>query len=211
MTKGTPVGWLPEELDFIRARADWPREQLRSAVNFRFGRDVSVGAISGLCKRNGWMTGRDGRFRPGQEPPNKGKPMPYHPNSAATRFKPGQRPLNKLEVGQESIDRHGYVKICVAEPNPWTGAPTHMAFKHRWLWEQANGPVPEGHALKCLDGNRQNCAPENWKAVPKGVLPRLSGQWAQPYDTAPPEVKPALLATAHLAHAVHQIRKEGRK
>ncbi|WP_190238190.1 hypothetical protein [Cereibacter johrii] len=44
--------------------------------------------------------------------------------------------MNKLDVGAESIDRDGYVKICVAEPNRWTSAPTHMAFKHRWLWEK---------------------------------------------------------------------------
>lgn len=208
--KGHAIGWLPEELDWIRAHADWPRDTLTSAFNFRFGRSVTRAAINSLCKRNGWK-GQETRFQKGQPSWIKGKPTPWHPNSAAARFKPGQRPLNKLNVGQESIDRDGYVKICVAEPNPWTGAPTHMAFKHRWLWEKANGPVPEGHVLKCLDGNRQNCAPENWIAVPRGVLPRLNGLWVQPYDTAPPEVKPALLATAHLAHAVHRIRKEGRK
>lgn len=206
--KGKAIIYLPEELAWIEARKDWPRGQLHSAFQFQFGRqDVSLSNLNSLCKRKGWRTGRTGHFAKGATPVNKGKKMPFHPNSAATRFKKGQRPINKQDVGYEAIDSGGYVKICVAEPNPWTGAPTHMAFKHKWLWEQINGPVPEGHALKCLDGNKQNTDPSNWQAIPRGVLSRLNGRSRRKYDDAPAEIKPTLLATAQVKHAIHNLAK----
>lgn len=183
--KGRSIEYLPEELEWIEANKTLPREQMWRRFCFLFQRqDVSKTHLAALCKRKGWLTGRTGCFEKGQVPLNKGKTIPLHPNSAATRFKKGQRPVNKLDVGAESIDRDGYVKICVAEPNRWTGAPTHMAFKHRWLWEKANGPVPAGHALKCLDGNKRNCDPSNWEAVPRGLLPRLNGKCRRDYDRA---------------------------
>lgn len=210
--KGRAIKYLPEELAWIEARKDWPRAQLHSAFQFQFGRqDVSFSNLNSLCKRKGWNTGRTGKFVKGGEPANKGKKMPYHPNSAATRFKPGQRPVNKQQPGYETTDRDGYIRICVEEPNPWSGAPTYMAFKHKWLWEKANGPVPEGYALKCLDGNKRNTDPSNWKAIPRGMLPRLSGRWARKYDDAPDELKPTLMATAQVKHAIHTITKDRRR
>jgi hypothetical protein len=32
-----------------------------------------------------------------------------------------------------------------------------MVLKHRYVWEQANGPIPDGHNIAFRDGNRQNC------------------------------------------------------
>jgi hypothetical protein len=69
------------------------------------------------------------------------------------------------------------------------------------LWEQVNGPVPAGHRLKSLDGNRQNTDPSNWIAIPHGMAPRLSGRWHVGYDAAPDELKPVILAVARLDHA----------
>lgn len=80
---------------------------------------------------------------------------------------------------------------------------------YRWLWEQANGPVPEGHALKCLDGNRLNTDPSNWTAVPRALLPRLNGRHGRRYDQAPDELKPVIMATARLKQAISDTR--GRK
>jgi hypothetical protein len=204
------IGWLPEELAWIEANRTRPRVELHQAFCFRFGRkDVPPGALSSLCKRKGWLTGRTGRFPPGSVPAIKGKRMPFNANSAAAQFRKGQRPHTAKDVGHESIDKEGYVRICVAEPNPYTGAATFMAFKHRWLWEQKHGPVPEGHALKCLDGNKLNTDPANWEAVPRALLPRLNGRFGRGYDAAAPEIKPVILATAKLEHAARVRRNAG--
>lgn len=209
--KRRQIGWLDAELAWIEANRTRPRAELHSAFCFRFGRrDVSQGALSSLCKRKGWLTGRDGRIQPGSVPPNKGKRMPQHANSVAAHFRKGQRPHTAKDVGYESIDTDGYVRICVAEPNPWTGARTRMVFKHRWLWEREHGPVPRGHALKCLDGNKLNTDPANWEAVPREILPRLNGRFGRNYDAAAPEIKPVIMATAKLEHAARLLRNGGR-
>lgn len=210
--KGRAIEYLPEELTWIEARKDWPRAQLHSAFQFQFGRhDVSLSNLNSLCKRKGWHTGRTGQFPKGGEPANKGKKMPYHPNSAATQFKPGDAPPNRLPLWSERTGKDGYIEMKVPKKNPWTGHATRFMHKHVYLWEQVNGPVPDGHALKCLDGNRLNTDPANWQAIPRGMLPRLSGRWVRKYDDAPDEIKPTLMAAARVKHAIHEVTKGKRR
>jgi hypothetical protein len=207
--KGQPIPYSATELAWIEARAHLPRRQLHTAFLAAFNRhDVSQANLTSLCKRRGWLTGRTGRFAPGHTV--RGGGNPDHPNAVATRFRKGNRPHTYRGPGHETVDpKDGYVWIIVAETNPHTGAPTRRVMKHRWLWEKANGPVPEGHALKCLDGNRQNTDPDNWIAVPRAILPRLTGRWRSiPYDSAPDELKPILLAVARLEYAAQEAKRK---
>lgn len=210
--KGRRNRYTEAELAWIEARRDWPRELLHAVFVYVFARyEVTEGALNGLCKRNGWLTGRTGSFEKGHVPANKGKKMPFNPNTARTQFQKGHRPHTWRGAGHERIEREtGHVILIVDEPNPYTGALTRPVAKHRWLWEQANGPVPEGQVLKCLDGDLTNTDPTNWEAVPRALLPRLAGRWTIPYDSAPAELKPVLLATARLENAAREARKRGR-
>lgn len=207
-TRRPHIPYSAEELAWIEAHRALPQREAAALFTKTFDRsDVTYENYRALCKRKGWHTGRDGRFSKGHEPWSKGRHLPEHPNSVATRFKKGDRPFNKLAIGQETIDCNGYVKICVDRPNPWTGAPTFMAFKHRELWEQANGPIPEGHALKCLDGDKTNCDPSNWACIPRAMLPRLNGRFGRDYDNAPDALKPTIMATTKLEHAAREAGK----
>ncbi|GEP11257.1 HNH endonuclease [Methylobacterium gnaphalii] len=182
-----------------------------------FGRtDSTAEQLNALRKRQGWRTGRTGRFSPGQASHNKGKVCPpgvggRHPNARKTQFKKNALPHNYRGAGHERIDdKDGYVVMIVAETNPWTGADTRPVLKHRYLWEQANGPLPDDHCLKCLDGDKTNTDPSNWEAIPRGVLPRLNGgrhKKRLAYDAAPDELKPTVLAVAKLEHAVRGGRQ----
>jgi len=208
--KGRRIDYIPEELAWIEARKDWPRRQLHSGFCFMFGRkDVNFGAFKNLCWRKGWFTGRTGHFDAGQTPANKGKKMPYNPKSAATRFKKGQEPHNTKFLGHERLSKDGYVEISVEETNPHTGYHRRYVLKHRWLWEQANGPVPEGHRLKCLDGDKTNTDPSNWEPLPYAMAPLLNGIHGRGYDAAPAELKPTILAIAKLQHKARQVRRGG--
>jgi len=208
--KGRAIGWLPEELAWIEANKDLPLAQRHSGFCFRFGRkDVSKQALHGLCKRKGWKTGRDGRFAAGQA---GGCSSPEHRSAflaagAKTRFRKGHIPHTARPDGYERIDREGYVMIRVSEPNPWTGAASRMVHKHRWLWEKANGPVPERHRLKCLDGDKTNCDPSNCEAIPAALAPRLNGRFGRSYDDAPAELKPTIMAIAKLEHAAREAKR----
>lgn len=206
--KGRQIHYSQQELDWVESNRTTPRRELHEQFIARFGRtDVSQVNLTALCKRRGWLTGRTGQFLKGQEPANKGKKMPYHPNSARTRFKRGAKPANLKPLWSERVGKDGYIEMKVPVENPYTGHKTRFMHKHRYLWEQANGPLPEGHALKCLDGDRSNTDPSNWEAVPRGMLPRLAGRWTRPYDEAEPELKPVLMTTAKLAHKAREIRK----
>lgn len=210
--KGHPVNWTAAELAWIEARATEPRRETLAAFNAAFGRDIALTTLNGLCKRRGWFTGRDGRFTPGQPAPNKGKTMPYHPASAATQFKPGQR-AGRAEalykpIGAERMGKSGYREIKVNDDLPLQA---RWRAVHLVRWEAVHGPVPEGCALKCLDGDRLNTDPANWVAIPRALLPRLNGRFGREYDAAPAAVKPTIMAVARLEHAARETRKAARR
>lgn len=213
--KGRTIPYSAAELEFLERRRSMSRRDLLAAFVATFGReDVSLANLTALCKRKGWLTGRNGRFVKGMVPANKGKPCEpgkggRHPNARKTQFARGQRPHTWRGPGHESVcPKDGYVYLIVAERNPHTGADTRRVLKHKWLWEKKHGPVPKGMALKCRDGNRRNTDPGNWELIPRGLLPRLGGRYGRDYDTAPAELKPVIMTVAKLEHASREKRRE---
>lgn len=210
--KGRQIPYSAEELDFIRSVSKWDRSEAHAAFCQKFRRDdVSLANFNALCKRKGWLTGRSGCFGRGHEPHNKGKPFPVaanHPNCRRTQFKRGNEPHNTHYLGHERVSKDGYVEISVAETNPHTGYPRRYVLKHVWQWEQTNGPIPEGHCLKCLDGNKLNTDPANWECIPRALLPRLAGgnryRRVLAFDEAPAELKPTILVVAKLQHKIKE-------
>lgn len=206
---GKPV-FTAEQLAWIKAMSDLPRAELHALLKQAWPRSkVTVDQIKNLCSRKKWKAADNGSFPKGHVPANKGQKMAFNENSAKTQFKPGHMPANRHGPGHENINKDGYAMICIDQPNPWTGVKTWMVPKHRYLWEQANGPVPEGHRLKCLDGNRQNSDPSNWKALPNSLAPRLNGRFGRGYDAAPAALKPIILATAELEDAARRAKRAG--
>ena len=207
-TAGVSPLFSADEIAWIRENGRLPRAEAHARFTEAFGRnDISLAQLASFRKRHGIKTGRTGQFAKGQTPWSKGRKIGSHPNSASQQFKPGMVAHNTLPLGTERLRDDGYIEVKVAETNPYTGAPTWFVMKHKLLWEALHGPVPEGHALKCLDGDRTNTDPANWAAVPRGLLPRLNGKSVRNYDTAEPEVKPAIMAVARLEQRAAKIRK----
>lgn len=206
--KGCWIRYSAEDLAWIEARKSEPRRALHAAFVARFGRaDVTLANFKSLCARKGWLTGRTGCFDAGHVPDNKGKKMPFNPNSARTQFKKGQRPHSTKYLGHERLTKDGYVEVSVAQTNPHTGFERRYVQKHRWEWEKANGPVPKGMCLKCLDADKTNTDPANWELIPRAMLPRLNGRFGRDYDSAPPEVKPVIMTVAKLEHRAREAKK----
>lgn len=215
--KGRHRKFTPAEMAWLEANRLLPISDYHRAFIAEFPReDVNAKNLHGLRKRMGWKTGRTGHFEKGQTPANKGKRCPEgvggrHPNARRTQFKKGQEPHNTKHLGHERLSKDGYVEISVAETNPHTGYGRRYVHKHVHLWEAANGPVPEGYCLKNLDGDKTNTDPANWIAIPRGVLPRLNGGRASrvmAYDSAPDELKPALLTIAKIDHRARELRRQ---
>jgi hypothetical protein len=215
--KGRSIPYSADEMAWLEANRLMVISDYHRSFVERFSRvDVSLPNLHALRKRKGWKTGRDGFFIKGQEPFNKGVPCPpgrggRHPNARKTQFKKGRLPHNANYLGHERIDpKDGYVYVSVPETNPHTGFERRYVLKHKWLWEQANGPVAAGMALKCLDGNRQNTDPSNWEPVSRALLPRLNGgrhKRRLAYDDAAQELKPTLMAIAKLEQRARSLTK----
>ena len=210
--RGRAIPYSAEELAFIRSVSTWPRAAAHAAFCARFGRDdVTITNLHSLCKRKGWLTGRSGCFARGGTPHNKGKPFPARGRSGETQFKKGAR-SGRAEalhqpIGTECLTKDGYLQRKVHDDLPMH---TRWQLVQRIEWEKVNGPLPDGQALKCLDGNRLNTDPSNWEPVPRGVLARLNGgrfKTTLAYDDAEPKVKPSVMALAKLRHAIHERTK----
>jgi hypothetical protein len=205
-----PINWTPEELAWIEKNKLMVRPEAYKLFCQTFSRtNIKFSAYAELCKRKGWRTGRTGQFSKGSVPANKGKKMPFNANSAKTQFKKGHlsgfAKENKKPIGAKVIREDGYVYQKMNNDLPYY---KRWSVVHVMLWEKINGPKPDGHCLKCIDGDRTNTDPDNWELINLSMLPRLAGRWATPYDSAPDELKPAILATAKLVQANREIKKK---
>jgi hypothetical protein len=209
--KGSRLFYSSRELAWIKHQCAMPRRDAQALFCRLFSRpDVSLNSFKQLCVRKGWTTGRTGCFPTGCTPHNLGKTMPSHANSAKNHFQKGHLPHNTRYLGHERLTKDGYVEISIAETNPHTGYCRRYVLKHRHLWEQQHGPVPAGHILKCLDGNRRHTDSSNWIALPRGLLPFMNGHRGPHYDSAGPAVKPAILTLARLKQARFAKFNQGR-
>ena len=107
------------------------------------------------------------RYAKGHEPYNKGKrecefrSKEASERCATTQFKKGCQPHNARPVGYEHFRKQndkGYIFIKVKEGEK-------MVMKHRWLWEQAYGPIPDDCNVVFRDGNSCNCVLSNLELV----------------------------------------------
>lgn len=206
--KGIAIKYTDEELAWIKKNSLRPRKEAHQEFLEKFGRsEISLVSYNALCKRKGWMTGRTGRIEKGNVSWNKGKKMPYNANSAKTQFRKGQAPHNTKQMGNERLSRDGYIELNIGRKTKHNQHGFYI-LKHIYLWEKENGALPDGMCLKCQDGNRQNCAPSNWSAIPRGVLPFLNGRYdGINYDYAPEHIKPSVMLLAKVRHARSALKK----
>jgi len=145
------------------------------------------------------MRNSKGQFLPGVTPFNKGTKGLMKPNSGS--FQKGSIPANLYEIGQERISKDGYIEVKVNQRNPYTGAPTWFRFKHRLIWEAEHGPIPAGHAVVFLDGDRLNCDLDNLRCVPRSVLAHLNQRYLKLGDSEGEARKAGILIAEVIAKA----------
>lgn len=135
-----------EQLDFIRDNCKLMMDdKLAEAFNEKFGLSKTAGNIKSTRKNHGFLTGRTGRFLPGQKPPPNARPT----GPSSTSFKKGHRPHNWMPIGSERVNGDGYIDVKVAEPNVWV-------YKQRLIFESVHGPIPDGGCVIFKDGDNRN-------------------------------------------------------
>ncbi len=154
--------YTEEQKQFIRDHVEGrTSNELTDMFNRHFDTDLKVSQIRSFKKNNGLKGGVNTRFKKGQAPFNKGKKGVggWKP----TQFKKGHKPHNYKPIGTERINSDGYIDIKIADPNKWKA-------KHLLIWEEANGPVPEGYAVIFGDGNPRNFDLDNLVLVSRQQL-----------------------------------------
>lgn len=119
--------------------------------------------------RRGDNVGKAYRFKPGQEAWNKGIPFDSGGRSHETRFKPGRRPHTWTPIGTERLSKEGYLERKITD----TGVTRKDYVQvHRLVWEEHNGPIPEGHTIVFRDKDKTNRDPDNLECISRADLMR---------------------------------------
>lgn len=140
-------------------------KEMATVLNEKFGTSYTSSQIKGYYANHKLNSGLTGRFLKGNVPANKGMKMSpeQYERCKGTMFKKGQVPSNHRSVGSERITKDGYIEIKIAEPNKWR-------LKHLVVWEENNGPLPKGHAILFLDGDKQNTNISNLRLMTRSEL-----------------------------------------
>lgn len=166
MIKKAPRRYTKEELDYIRKIAPGRHyHEIVEMFNKKFERQIDAKKLKETLGNHGISTGLTGRFEKGHVPVNKGKKFPGTGNRAT--FRKGNVPANKMNVGEDIITTDGYVKTKIAEPNLWE-------YKHKLIWAEAHGPIPEKHSVIFADGNKLNLSIDNLLLVSRAELLMLN-------------------------------------
>lgn len=144
--------------------------EIQEAFAKRFG-SIKLSQVKAYAKNHKIRTGRDGRFKKGHISANKGKKMTLsaYEKAAPTMFRKGHTPVNTDPIGTEKVLADGYAWVKVdSQPK----APKNMNWKqkHLLVWEKENGPVPEGHVVIFLNGDKADTGIENLALVTRAQL-----------------------------------------
>ena len=174
--------WTPEEYwkyqtqypqgmyEFIRDNS-WgvSSKEMAEMVNEKFGTDFSPTQMKSFRQRHGIKSGCTGWYQKGHPPGNKGKKLEEYVTDpervadikkriAPTQFKKGQKAINEYPLGTIAITSDGYkIRKRSMTGDLWE----RWEFLHRAVWEEHNGPVPEGMMVSFRDSNRLNCDIDN--------------------------------------------------
>jgi len=138
----------------------------------------------------GRTTGRQGigtRFVTGHVPANKGLRRPgYAPGRMKeTQFRRGERSGVAVKlykpIGTERLSKDGYLERKVSDVLPKPGASRAECARiiaRRWrgvhliVWEAANGPIPHGHAVVFVNGDKTDIRLDNLTLITRADLMR---------------------------------------
>lgn len=178
--------------------------EMRELFNAELNACMTWQQIKTAVHNRGIVSGRTGYFEKDHRPWNAGTKGLTGANK--TSFKKGSVPANRKPLGTERIcSKDGYVLIKVAERDPHTGFSTRWKHKQVHMWEQENGPVPDGFVVIFKDGDMLNIEPENLMLISRAELLILNKHG---YKDTPAKLKPSVLSLAKLEVKTFDLEKE---
>lgn len=178
--------------------------EVQRAFEEKFGHRITCSQIKCFKGNNKIRSGMDTRFKKGTVPPNKGKKMSaeQYEKCKGTMFKKGHGPQNYRPVGSERINVDGYIEIKVKDPGTWK-------LKHRVIWEEHNGEIPQGEIVIFRDNNPLNCTIDNLMLISKGENVRVNAMGGGCYTGQAKETAVAIARLNMLISKRRKKRKDG--
>ena len=162
------IKYTKEMIEFLKNIASGKSyAEIAHKFNEKFSLNLRVTAIASTLKRYSIFTGTQRRYQKGSIPHNKGKKFNAGGRAIETRFKKGNIPKNILPIGTETTDSDGYTRVKVGEPNIWK-------LKHRKIYEENFGEIPENHVVVFLDKDPKNFNIDNLALVSRSELALLN-------------------------------------
>lgn len=209
-----PKYWRDDELAFVKEYAPGhTRKEIHAEHNRRFpDRPRSFKSVVACMKNHGITNGLDGRFPPGgkgSRPWNKGRKMSpeQYEKCKPTMYSKGNRPPNYKPIGTELRLSDGYIWVKV-DDQPKAKKNVNWKQKQRLIWEQHNGPIPDGMFVTFLDGNRDNFNIDNLALITRAEHARLNQSGLRSDD---PEITEAALQVAKLKTKIGRMQRERKK
>lgn len=200
--------------EFIRDNS-WnvSSKEMAEIVNEKFGTSFTASGMKQFRQRHGIKSGCTGWYQKGHAPGTKGKTIEEicknDPEKLArvrsTQFKKGHKPDNQYPLGTIAVTTGGYkIRKRSMTGTLWE----RWEFLHRAVWEEHNGPVPEGMCVSFRDSDRMNCDIENLMLITKAENAALTGNG---YRSEIPELTDAGLAVIRLKNVTRDLRNRRKK
>lgn len=122
------------------------------------------------------IAGAKHRFQKGRIAENKGQKMSkeLYDKVRPTMFKKGHVPHNTKYDGYIINNKDNYKMIRVSDNN--------YQLLHRKIWEDHNGPIPDGSIITFIDGNKENIDITNLQMITKGDNARRNNYHRYPKE-----------------------------
>ena len=184
-------------------------EEMVERVKELFGYEMNQHQMKCFRQRHGIKSGVTGWFQKGHEPGTKGKTIEEickgDPEKLAkvraTWFKKGQRPHNQHQIGDVTVVNGYKIRKKSMTGTQWE----RWELLHRAVWEEHNGPIPEGMIVTFKDGDHMNCDISNLMLITKA---QNSVMTKKGYRSKNPEITEVGATLAALAIATKERRKK---
>ena len=189
-------------------------KSMAEMVNEKYGTNFSQTMMKQFRQRHGIKSGVTGWYQKSNPPGNKGKKLEEYVGEeraaeikeriSATQFKKGHRPANEKQVGDIVVVNGYKLRKKAMEGSQWE----RWEFLHRAVWEEANGPVPDGCVVSFRDSNPMNCELDNLMLLTRKENQQLTGVR---FRFADPDLTDTALNVVRLKNAATEKKKARKK
>lgn len=181
-------------------------KEMSDLMQEEFGIYFSPEYLKGWRNRHNMPNGRTGRFEKGVPSPMKGKRYAFtskeaEERCASKRFQPGQQPKNTCPVGTRRLLADGYIWYKFNDKLKPRVKRENWCQEHIWIWEQANGPVPDGYVVMHINQIKTDNRLENLICVKKQVVSYMCKQGLWSTD---PEILAANILLAEVSAKIYE-------